>query len=243
MPRDGSGVYSAPAGTTATPNTTIESAKYNALVSDLVSDANAARPVTAGGTGATSKQAAVDALFDGTTEVTDENLRIVDPADDTKVAVFDVNGITTATTRTLTVPNASGTLALVSSGSWTPGLLFGGNNSGMAIPTAEGRYVKIGTLVVLQFTLVLSAKGVSTGTATIPNMPFTPIATVTGSGAAFLNDGGFSGLTAGIIFQVSPGSTVLGLRLPRTNGTGSVTDANFTDASNIGGTIVYIAAS
>jgi len=50
MPRAG-GVYSAPPGTAGTPNTTIESAKYNALVADLVADANAARPITAGGTG------------------------------------------------------------------------------------------------------------------------------------------------------------------------------------------------
>ncbi|RVB00504.1 hypothetical protein EN912_18565, partial [Mesorhizobium sp. M7A.F.Ca.CA.004.02.1.1] len=51
MPRAG-GVYSAPPGTAGTPNTTIESAKYNALVADLVADANAARPLTAGGSGA-----------------------------------------------------------------------------------------------------------------------------------------------------------------------------------------------
>lgn len=53
MPRVGN-VYAAPAGTTAFPNTTIESAKYNALVADLVGDANAARPETAGGTGKTA---------------------------------------------------------------------------------------------------------------------------------------------------------------------------------------------
>ncbi|MBZ9693920.1 hypothetical protein [Mesorhizobium sp. CO1-1-9] len=53
MPRAG-GVYSAPPGTAGSPNTTIESAKYNALVADLVTDANAARPVTAGGMGATT---------------------------------------------------------------------------------------------------------------------------------------------------------------------------------------------
>lgn len=50
MPRAG-GVYSAPPGTTATPNTPVASAPYNAFVADLVADANAARPVTAGGTG------------------------------------------------------------------------------------------------------------------------------------------------------------------------------------------------
>src|SRR6476661_8121892 len=34
MPRNGSGVYGPPAGTTATPNTPIESAKYNAYIAD-----------------------------------------------------------------------------------------------------------------------------------------------------------------------------------------------------------------
>lgn len=62
MPRDGSGVYSKPAGTTASPNTTIESAKYNATVDDLVVDANAARPVTAGGTGAATAVGGADNL-------------------------------------------------------------------------------------------------------------------------------------------------------------------------------------
>ncbi|WP_273794152.1 hypothetical protein [Brucella intermedia] len=53
MPRT-NGVYTPPAGTKAAPNTTIRSAPYNALVDDLTADANAARPITAGGTGATN---------------------------------------------------------------------------------------------------------------------------------------------------------------------------------------------
>jgi microcystin-dependent protein len=52
MPRDGSGVYTKPANTTASPNTTIESTKYNTTIDDLVTDANTDRPVVAGGTGA-----------------------------------------------------------------------------------------------------------------------------------------------------------------------------------------------
>ena len=62
MARDGSGVYSAPAGTTATSGTTIESAKYNAFVNDLVTDANTPRPIVAGGTGASTASAARTAL-------------------------------------------------------------------------------------------------------------------------------------------------------------------------------------
>lgn len=53
MPRTG-GVYAPPAGTKGTPNTTIQSSAYNALVDDITLDANSARPVTAGGTGATN---------------------------------------------------------------------------------------------------------------------------------------------------------------------------------------------
>lgn len=69
MPRDGSGVYSKPAGTTASPNTTIESTKYNAFADDLVSDANGARPITAGGTGATTAVGAADAISTKSTAI------------------------------------------------------------------------------------------------------------------------------------------------------------------------------
>ncbi|KSV89785.1 hypothetical protein N184_27210 [Sinorhizobium sp. GL28] len=51
-----------PAGTKGVPNTTIQSVPYNTLIDDLTADANAPRPVTAGGTGATSASAARTAL-------------------------------------------------------------------------------------------------------------------------------------------------------------------------------------
>lgn len=54
MPRNGSGVMSWPAGTDATPNTVIESSKYNAFLADLLNDLNTARPIVMGGTGATT---------------------------------------------------------------------------------------------------------------------------------------------------------------------------------------------
>jgi hypothetical protein len=69
MPRDGNGVYSEPPGTTATPNTTILSAAYNALVADLVADLNAARPVSAGGTGGTSVITGWDGLAKKGTDI------------------------------------------------------------------------------------------------------------------------------------------------------------------------------
>ena len=57
MPRTG-GVFSLLSGSKGTPNTTIQSAPYNAQLDDFAQDANLARPITAGGTGATNVSAA-----------------------------------------------------------------------------------------------------------------------------------------------------------------------------------------
>lgn len=61
MPRTG-GVYSPPAGTKGVSNTTIQSVPYNAFVDDLTADANTARPITSGGTGATTASGARTAI-------------------------------------------------------------------------------------------------------------------------------------------------------------------------------------
>lgn len=53
MPRTG-GVFSLLSGSKGVPNTTIQSAPYNAQLDDFVQDANQPRPITAGGTGATN---------------------------------------------------------------------------------------------------------------------------------------------------------------------------------------------
>lgn len=54
MPRDGSNLYSKPAGTTAITATVIDSTKYNSTIDDIVADLNLVRPIIAGGTGAST---------------------------------------------------------------------------------------------------------------------------------------------------------------------------------------------
>lgn len=58
MPRNGSGVFSLPAGSAGVTGTPIESAKYNGVIGDLESDANNPRPILAGGTAASTASAA-----------------------------------------------------------------------------------------------------------------------------------------------------------------------------------------
>jgi len=58
MARNGSGVYSLPSGYLATANQTATASQHNISVEDLEADANTARPIVAGGTGATSASGA-----------------------------------------------------------------------------------------------------------------------------------------------------------------------------------------
>ena len=58
MPRNGSGVYSLPAGYAATDGVTAIASQHNGPLEDIQADLNAARPVTAGGTGATTPSGA-----------------------------------------------------------------------------------------------------------------------------------------------------------------------------------------
>lgn len=120
MPRTG-GVYSEPAGTKAVSGQTIQSVPYNTFVDDLVTDANAARPVTAGGTGATTVTEARTNLGvanfvdkDAVQTLTNKSLQdattfIVDETDGTKKVQFQVSGVATGATRTWTFPNTSDT--------------------------------------------------------------------------------------------------------------------------------------
>ncbi|MBT1155730.1 hypothetical protein J1C56_09010 [Aminobacter anthyllidis] len=62
MPRNGSGVMSWPPNTNGVPNTTVSSTRYNAFLADLLADLNAARPVTAGGTGGSTAVSGNDNL-------------------------------------------------------------------------------------------------------------------------------------------------------------------------------------
>jgi len=58
MARNASGVYSLPAGTAATANARATAAQFNDRFNDLATDANTARPVVAGGTGASTPSSA-----------------------------------------------------------------------------------------------------------------------------------------------------------------------------------------
>lgn len=92
---------------------------------------------------------------------------------------YDVTIMPTADTA-VTLPTGTVTLTSgVGSTSWTPALKFGGASVGMTFTTQVGRYARVGNVVTFEATLLLSAKGSSTGAATITGLPINT-ATATG---------------------------------------------------------------
>ncbi|HNT78544.1 MAG TPA: hypothetical protein PKH77_26335 [Anaerolineae bacterium] len=57
-------------------------------------------------------------------------------------------------------------------GQWTPSIAFGGASTGIAYTLQHGLYTRVSNLCFIEVDLRLSAKGSSTGTATISGLPF-----------------------------------------------------------------------
>lgn len=74
------------------------------------------------------------------------------------------------------VITADTTLTLAT-GTFTPGVAFGGGTTGITYSTQQGVYYRIGNVVHFSGYVVLTSKGSSTGNATLTGLPLTPAAT------------------------------------------------------------------
>jgi hypothetical protein len=146
--------------------------------------------------------------------------------------VMTVNGLQFPATA---VPSSDvNTLDDYEEGTFTPGLTFGGGNTGITYSAVTGGYTKIGRVVHYRIYITLSAKGTSTGAAAVTGLPFT----VAAGGSTFhLQNLSFVGVTyTGNPFAItSPVSTTISLSYNNgaTGAAGSITDTNFTNTSTI----------
>jgi hypothetical protein len=136
---------------------------------------------------------------------------------------------------TLTVP-ATGTAALITTGTWTPQLLFGYSGAGITYGLRTGNWCRIGSLIFVEAITILTNKGTATGTATLDGLPFTPVGA---AGGAILN---YCANLASISGQMFLWIRSNGISFGQGDGASAVlTDANFTNTTRLDFCGVYLA--
>lgn len=129
-------------------------------------------------------------------------------------------------------------------GTWTPTVAFGGNSVGVTYGAlTKARYTKIGRVVVVDFNIVLTSKGTSTGSATIEGLPFGPLPndgfyTAASFGIA-LN---MASITGGVAGLAQPNSSRVLLYHTNNGSSAALTNANFTNTTNLYGSVSYCGA-
>jgi hypothetical protein len=126
-------------------------------------------------------------------------------------------------------------------GTWTPTVAFGGGSTGQSYGARRvGKYTKIGRVVHLEWFLILSNIGSSTGTFTLTGLPFTHSSTDQPftSGAIMINGISHDGhISAGI----GSGENSLSFYTTATSGTRRHTsNSNWSNGDEIAGGITYI---
>lgn len=222
---------------------TIQAAHINDLqleVTAIEQDLIAGLPMSRGGTGLTAALAANRIPYSNGTALT-------------SAATFTFDGTTftapaTTITQPLTISGASAgqivfpasqnasaganTLDDYEEGTFVPAVAFGGGTTGLTYSAQQGAYVKIGLLVFLTLRITLTSKGSSTGAATVTGLPFTVDGTYYGMVTAPYAIG-MGSLTAGLVGYCNTGNTTITLGAPNTSGVSGVTDANFTNTTDI----------
>lgn len=116
-------------------------------------------------------------------------------------------------------------------GTFTPSLLFGGAAVSLTYGYRLGKYTKVGNLVTYWAEFQLSAKGSSTGNATISGLPFT-------SGSGYAAAGSVTGFTMasqvdGMRFEIASATSAMLLTIGSATGDVVATQAHFNNTSRI----------
>ena len=147
-------------------------------------------------------------------------------------------GSTTATGTGIAFPatqsasSDANTLDDYEEGTWTPTLKFGGATTGITYTFQNGLYTKVGNLVFIRVTIVLTSKGSATGVAQITGLPFTTISTVGGAGFNVNYFGTSASINGQVFTQSEASTTTIDTRQKTATSISDLTNSNFANDTN-----------
>jgi hypothetical protein len=157
-------------------------------------------------------------------------------------------GSTTATGTGIAFPatqsasSDANTLDDYEEGSWTPGIRFGGNTTGITYSARSGLYTKIGNMVYATFNIDLSSKGSATGSAQLTGLPFASNGTTRGGGAVtYYHSTPALANCGGLLLLIEAADTNVTLRFynSSTGLSADLTNSNFNNNTGYWGVLTY----
>ena len=123
--------------------------------------------------------------------------------------------------------------------SWTPAISFGGGTTGITYSSQYGKYTKTGNMVTVSGRIALTNKGSSSGTARITGLPYAVASATDAYGskgtAAYYNTASVNGG----MFLVGEATTTLVIQTATAAGMSNISEANFTNTTEIDFTATY----
>lgn len=118
---------------------------------------------------------------------------------------------------------------------FTPGVSFGGASVGVTYNANRGgHYIQVGKMVFFQLRMRLTSKGSSTGSAAITGLPVAMISSGNVATSPCAVDAlSMTGLTGAMGAACTTGATTVSLSQWASTGVASITDAEFTNTSDI----------
>lgn len=126
---------------------------------------------------------------------------------------------------------------------WTPAVSFGGGTTGITYSAQNGRYSKIGKLVIANGSIILTSKGTSTGNASITGLPFVADTTLVANYIAILSGALTLTLYPAFALVVSAAQTATLFQSNAAATPLNITDVNFAATTSLFFTFTYIAST
>jgi hypothetical protein len=125
-------------------------------------------------------------------------------------------------------------------GNWTPSLNLGGSAIGMTYATPpSGRYTRIGRTVFATGSIALSAKGSSTGMATISGLPLSSANDGIPQSAPIGHATGLSAMSGAVTAILPANASQLSLHQSSNGGGAALTNANISNTATLTFSVVY----
>lgn len=121
------------------------------------------------------------------------------------------------------------TLDWYEEGTFTPALAFGGGSTGITYSSRTGAFTRIGNVVHFTFFIGLTAKGSSTGVATVGTLPYTSGSAIA---VAAMNARNIT-ISSSVVATIAANATSVGFIDAIGGGVVSVDDTDFSDTTQI----------